>query len=524
MRNRHMSKIVAALALVAASHAGASLLAVPALPITAKSATIESKDGAYRIGVPRDVPTQAARDAVAGVNWRLENSRWVGTITVRVEGAAALRVALQRLPADATVTFRSAAAQWTATQADVQRAIAQGSAYWGPVTVGVEQVIEISAATRPLPADIALGGISQLLATPAEALLAKSAQGCHEDVACVREQDPAFLRAVRSVAKIVYTRDGATYACSGTLVAGETAAAPAPMLLTAKHCIDNAAVAATVNTFWFLEAEACGSKSQRVPVQLAGGARLLYTAAESDVALLRLRDAPPAGAEFVRIDPAAPLRDEPVVAIHHPRGDPKKISSGLVTQPEEGVAGRLMSVAWLSGATEPGSSGSGVFTKRAGEWRLRGTLRGGSASCSSTGAMADPANRDYYTRIDLESQALRGFLDAVAFPDEDFSDMWHAVASPGQGLSVVQHASGMIFAVWFTYDAAGQPTWLVVPGGRWESGRRFRGDVYRANQAGAKVDVTPIGQASLDFGTSGASLELVVAGQSRTVALARQTF
>src|SRR5206468_2021643 len=57
-------------------------------------------------------------------------------------------------------------------------------------------------------------------------------------------------------------------------------------------------------------------------------------------------------------------------------------------------------------------------------------------------------------------------LDDLA-PAADAGDMWWGgAAQNGWGLAILQQYRGL-FAVWFTYDAAGAPTWLVMPAGDW---------------------------------------------------------
>jgi hypothetical protein len=91
---------------------------------------------------------------------------------------------------------------------------------------------------------------------------------------------------------------------------------------------------------------------------------------------------------------------------------------------------------------------------------LRGGLRGGSASCASTGRVDDPANRDYYSRIDLEAATLRTWLTAAPAPLDDYTDLWSDPAEPGWGLAIVQSAANRVFATWFTHDArARRPGW-----------------------------------------------------------------
>src|SRR5439155_408803 len=80
-------------------------------------------------------------------------------------------------------------------------------------------------------------------------------------------------------------------------------------------------------------------------------------------ALLRLNDAAPAGASF------AAWRAEPVAtgaaadALHHPKGDLTKLSTGTTTGYHTYNDGStFLQMRWQLGVTEPGSSGAGLFT------------------------------------------------------------------------------------------------------------------------------------------------------------------
>ena len=156
-----------------------------------------------------------------------------------------------------------------------------------------------------------------------------------------------------------------------------------PYFYSASHCIDNQTVASTLNTFWKYEATACGSGVVAANVQLAGGATYLYSDPDTgttstngtDGLLLRLNNTPPAGAEFAGWDSAPLASSSNIIGIHHPAGDVKKVSSGQ----QMSVDAYQNAVAWLSGTTEGGSSGSGLFTADATGYHLRGGLYGGSA-------------------------------------------------------------------------------------------------------------------------------------------------
>jgi hypothetical protein len=396
-----------------------------------KASIATSKDeGANRIGIGRDVPAPMAAIAPRAIAWTVSgDGRQVGRFSVRSEAAVSMRLALavHGKASGARLRVGSGDGVMTASRplGEALEATASFGAYWTAVTPGDEQVVEIEL---PPGADASLlrlsvPVVSHLLADPASvdggpALGKAAAASCNLDLACMANPRPALMDAARSVAKLVYTVDGATYACTGTLVRGQAAPAAA-YVLTAKHCIDSAAAAATVNTFWFLEAASCGSKSGAQAKQLTAGARLLYSGSASDVALIVLKEEAPEGAWASEID-ATPLEaGESAVALHHPRGDLKKVSSGMVMGAAEGTGRNLTSVSWLFGTTETGSSGSALFGERDGRYRVRGTLRGGSASCENSGQLNDPANRDYYARLDADIESLRRVLEAARRPLED---------------------------------------------------------------------------------------------------------
>ncbi|HZF99001.1 MAG TPA: hypothetical protein VEY92_12325, partial [Pseudoxanthomonas sp.] len=189
---------------------------------------------------------------------------------------------------------------------------------------------------------------------------------------------------------------------------------------TAHHCFsggsdgvpvqtDFQAVANTLNTYWKYEATACSSGIQADRVLLGGGADFLYSSANTDAMLLRLRSAPPAGSEFAGWNSAVLATSSNVIGIHHPAGDAKKVSGGRQISRNASQ----IEVGWLSGTTEGGSSGSGIFTADASGYALRGGLFGGSASCANTGSLTNSLNRDFYSRFDVVYPNISQYLAAV---------------------------------------------------------------------------------------------------------------
>lgn len=117
-------------------------------------------------------------------------------------------------------------------------------------------------------------------------------------------------------------------------------------------------------------------------------------------------------------------------------------------------------------------------------------------------------------------------------PDRNYTDLWFNPQEPGWGASIVQHGSTGLFAVVYTYDAAGKPTWFVMPGGYWNASNDFRGTLYRATgptQApsfdGIKVNSRAVGNASLIFTDSeNGTFSYSVDGQSVAKSIRRQPF
>jgi hypothetical protein len=103
------------------------------------------------------------------------------------------------------------------------------------------------------------------------------------------------------------------------------------------------------------------------------------------------------------------------------------------------------------------------------------------------------------------------FGNAAANWGSDWTDLWFNHAESGWGLSLSQHGNN-VFAVWYTYDAARNPTWFVIPGGAFSSSS-FSGKVYQTvgPPIGAavfdpsKVVVTDVGTVTIAVAGSSAS-------------------
>lgn len=513
-------------------------LAPLAAPIAGRlDALSEAGEKRVALGIPRTVGAELldARGWSDAPSWTPAAGGRATRIEVSSPGAASLRLALRAnaLPASAEIRVRGSDGRTVGpigAEAAVAATLDRG-AWWTPLTEGATQSVEIwiPASADPTRVRFAVETLSHLEARPSA--LFKTAGSCHEDVVCHSSGNPALANAARSVAKLVYTENGVTYLCSGTLINSGNGS-QIPYLYTAAHCIGTQAAAATLNTFWFFDAAACSGKATSDYRQLAGGATLLYANADTDAALVRLAERAPDGAWFAGWDVAPLSAGTALVGLHHPGGELKKIAMGQAMEATASASGSYATAAWLAGTTEKGSSGSGIFSLANGEYVLRGGLKGGSASCESSGRVADPANRDYYSRLDLEGAKLRTWLAAGPAPLEDYTDMWWNPDEPGWGLSIQQHADNRVFVTHYSYDRDGKPAWLVIPEAKWMSATTIEGVVYRATGPSPdgpydakKFSVTPVGSARIVFGDAGtASMSLTADGRTSVKPVRRQAF
>jgi hypothetical protein len=149
----------------------------------------------------------------------------------------------------------------------------------------------------------------------------------------------------------------------------------------------------------------------------------------------------------------------------------------------------------------------------------------------------DAATLDYTINGVSGSKAIvrQGFGPPDATPTATVGDLWWGGPTQnGWGLAVSQQYR-TLFAVWFTYDQAGDPTWLVLPGGEWSSANTYTGSLYRTRGSpwlGVPYDANrfvvgaPVGSVRLGFDAGGraATFTYTVDGVTQTKPLVRQPF
>ena len=163
------------------------------------------------------------------------------------------------------------------------------------------------------------------------------------------------------------------------------------------------------------------------------------------------------------------------------------------------------------------------------------TLATSSANTGEQGSVAFDATPtgapgDYAVELHFRDTVQAVPVRLSATPWQDM--WWGGPVENGWGVSVVQHRD-TLFCVIYAYDAAGKPTWYVMPGGSWNAARTaYSGPIYHthgtpwgAYDASRFVVGTPVGDASLDV-TDPASVRLSyrLGDASATKVLSRQAF
>ncbi len=116
-------------------------------------------------------------------------------------------------------------------------------------------------------------------------------------------------------------------------------------------------------------------------------------------------------------------------------------------------------------------------------------------------------------------------------PQFNYSDLWWNPAESGWGFNIIQHGTGVLFCVMFTYTAPNGPMWYVIPGGTWTSSTTFAGDIYQVTGTAASITpftgsaATKVGSATLLFTSQGtANLTMNINGTQVTKAIEKQPY
>jgi lysyl endopeptidase len=210
------------------------------------------------------------------------------------------------------------------------------------------------------------------------ATLAKAPAGpCHNDVSCY----PDWSLEASATAGIGVVGSNSLF-CSGTQI-NSLASDFTPYWLTANHCLDNDFDANGAEIFWFYQTATCGGPAPSIfDSPRSVGTTLLGTNPNSDYTLLLIDGVVPPGVAWAGWRSGGIPDGTDATTIHHPRGDFKRISFGFKDGTTGGCGGgNHVKINWTDAPTEPGSSGSGIFTNDTGQ--LFGQLHCGPSACGN---------------------------------------------------------------------------------------------------------------------------------------------
>ncbi len=262
---------------------------------------------------------------------------------------------------------------------------------------------------------------------------------CQMNVHCPEAADLADQ--VRAVGMILC--GGGMRCCTGVLL-NNVRQDRTPYFLTSRHCLQGETPADWVVIFNY-ESPDCSNKDGPTTDSVSG-ARLRAQSDRADFALVELSEVPPPSynvyyAGWSRY-PKAP---DHTAAVHHPRGDIKKIARD-VQAPEASAVGQLLAWKiqdWEVGAMEPGSEGAPLFDP---EGHVIGQFSLGTSSCQRDGF-----GPDYFGRFGVAwdggdpRSRLRDWLDPDG-TDPTTLDGFEPYTPPS--LSVLQPQDGdLVFGV-----------------------------------------------------------------------------
>jgi lysyl endopeptidase len=266
---------------------------------------------------------------------------------------------------------------------------------WTPILLGDEIVVELALPAASLPGlELELGFINHGYVEFGVPRFPESG-ACNLDVVCGADDgypqvDP-WRDQIRSAGP--FTKNGVD-TCSGALI-NNTAQDLTPYYLTADHCGITPGNAPTVVVYWNYENSWCRPVDDPINGQPGDGQRTQFNSGAffiagydpSDFTLIELDD--PVNPDFNPHWAGWDRRDiapASAVTIHHPgveekrisfEDDPTSITDYLSDTPDpNGTHIRIAD--WDLGTTEPGSSGSPLFSP---EHRIIGDLTGGYAAC-----------------------------------------------------------------------------------------------------------------------------------------------
>jgi hypothetical protein len=300
---------------------------------------------------------------------------------------------------------------------------------------------------------------------------------CMQDVLC----SAADERIIRSTVLLMINGNAM---CTGSLV-NNTNNDETPYLLTAVHCLNGnfevpnpnyVNVAGTVIAFFNYDRPVCDTTMKATEEMSLAGAYYRAIIERKDVALLELKEKPPVyyNAYYAGLNvDSLVVTPSPYINIHHPSGSVKKY--GISNQSElelydfEPYSGEDLidnyshfGIVWSRGSTAGGSSGSPLFDS---DYRIMGTLSGGSSFCTNQGVGRDYfatlfqswGNPDLKTHLDPASKNTLRYDGYDPHAQNPLFRISNADYNNGDKLTCTQQGTGLLFGKnSFNFDEAAE--------------------------------------------------------------------
>ena len=389
-------------------------------PLLAEDAANANAPGVpLRVGVDRPIQIQVDPNRAAG--WSVDpNGVWSWRARVSTPGAVISRLWFERVALldGATLMISDPNEQLVH---EISRSTPMGRRTWTPLVPGDTILVEYRVPQAPaVGVPLIVGGISHIYR------LAGGGAGdgpdpdtfCEIDVAC----RSTSWSSRNAVGRMTYSSGGQQFNCSGALLNDFDPASFVPYFLTANHCVSTQAEVDSLTVYWFYQADFCGGPVAplwRFP-STTGGTLLATTTRTTgtDMTFIRLVNDLPGGLGFAGWTTRLPVAGETLVGIHHPGGEPKQYSAGLLASRSDCLGTAYHYGNWFDGSTRGGSSGSPLFDA---DGLIVGQLFG-KCCPRSHGLPGEPCalsgceNRDEwrwgYGRFDLSYPLLRPFLES----------------------------------------------------------------------------------------------------------------
>jgi hypothetical protein len=421
-------------------------------------------------------------------------------LRVRAAGALSLNLGFERfrLPKGGRLVLHPAGGTELAREFTARDNQPHGE-LWTPVILGEELVIELTLPTESRhDYALRLSQVGKGYRYFGEALGEKSG-ACNNDVVCP-EGDP-WRAEINSVA--VYTLNG-VWTCTGAMV-NNTAADATPYFLTANHCGVSASNDQSMVVYWNFQSPVCGQQGGGSLADNQTGAVFRAAYSNSDFCLVELEELPDPSWEVTYSGWDRSDADQPsAVAIHHPSTDEKSISfenDPTVTTSYTGYSSpgngtHIRVIDWDDGTTEPGSSGSPLYSPA---HHIVGQLHGGYAACGNDLS-------DWYGRISVSwtgggtsASRLSDWLDPLGLAPLtlDLFDPYATglLVTPFSGLESQGERGGPFTPASATYtlqnNSATSISFSAVPDQAWILVAPVSGQIPAAGSASVTVSIGP---------------------------------